>query len=100
MMIIGGHKLWVYTLLKRFFKKEHLTIFPYISVLSTHKFNPQFKGNPQQSRTSASFASFEYCLEVTDYKKFDKEDFLPKSIEHFFAFFENHKLKVHNFTEI
>ena len=42
---------------------------------------------------SASFASFEQCLEVTDYKKSDTGNVLPKSMEHFFAMFENHEVK-------
>ena len=29
---------------------------------------------------SAAFASFDYCLEVTDYKKFDTGNVLPKTI--------------------
>ena len=42
---------------------------------------------------SASSASFEKCLEVTDYKKFDTGNALPKSIEPFLHFFKILKLK-------
>ena len=69
--------------------KEQCTIFPYIAVLNTPKFTPppQFKDNPQRSRAFVSFLSFEKCLEVTDYKKFEAGNILPKSMEHVLHFF-------------
>ena len=44
-----------------------------------------------------------YCPKVTDYKTFGKETVMPKSIEQFLAFFENHEImafmKFHIFTK-
>ena len=43
---------------------------------------------------SACFASFEQCLEVTDYKTFDKGNVLPKSMEYFLHFLKIMKLRI------
>ena len=61
--------------------KEHSTIF-HISQCETTQVYPPFKGNSQRSRMSASFPSFELFLGVTDNKKFDTENVLPKTICH------------------
>ena len=41
----------------------------------------------------ASFASFEYCLEVTYYKKIDTGNVLHKSMENFMHFLKILKLR-------
>ena len=77
--------------------REHHIICPYITVLNTLNFNPLLKANPQQSRMSASFVSFERCLEVTDFKKFDTANVLPKSMALFLHFLK--RMKSRHFSE-
>ena len=64
-------------------------------MLKTPKFNPHFKAIHSNPKCPlSSFVSFEQYIEVTDYKRFDTENVLPKSLEHFFAFvFENIEVK-------